>query len=278
MSMTQRAPHAYPHVAVLVFPFTCHPWPLLNLACKLACAAPHIRFSFFNTSKSNHMLFENSQADHLPDNLKAYDVSNGAPEGHVNTLAKPGEDDGEFEMFMKAAPRSFRKAVDTVVAETGMKISCLLVDAFLAFSCKMAQNMHAMWVPFWVAAPYCLSAHIYTDFIHDTYANNGDHGVDVALDLIPGLSRMRLSDLPEAVLEGGGSNSSTFSSNLYRMSEVLAQASVVVMNSFQELNSTLLTNDLKSKFQHLLYVGFLTLTLPPPPLPPSHSDATGCLS
>uniref|UniRef100_A0A2N9H254 Glycosyltransferase n=1 Tax=Fagus sylvatica TaxID=28930 RepID=A0A2N9H254_FAGSY len=278
MSMTQRAPHAYPHVAVLVFPFTCHPWPLLNLACKLACAAPHIRFSFFNTSKSNHMLFENSQADHLPDNLKAYDVSNGAPEGHVNTLAKPGEDDGEFEMFMKAAPRSFRKAVDTVVAETGMKISCLLVDAFLAFSCKMAQNMHAMWVPFWVAAPYCLSAHIYTDFIHDTYANNGDHGVDVALDLIPGLSRMRLSDLPEAVLEGGGSNSSTFSSNLYRMSEVLAQASVVVINSFQELNSTLLTNDLKSKFQHLLYVGFLTLTLPPPPLPPSHSDATGCLS
>uniref|UniRef100_A0A2N9H1W3 Uncharacterized protein n=1 Tax=Fagus sylvatica TaxID=28930 RepID=A0A2N9H1W3_FAGSY len=49
------------------------------------------------------------------------------------------------------------------------------------------------------------------------------------------------------------------------------------MNSFQKLDSTLLTNDLKSKFQDFLYVGFLTLPIPPPPLPPSHSDATGCL-
>jgi hypothetical protein len=52
---------------------------------------------------------------------------------------------------------------------------------------------------------------------------------------------------------------------------------LTVMNSFQKLDSTLLTNDLKSKFQDFLYVGFLTLPIPPPPLPPSHSDATGCL-
>ena len=61
------------------------------------------------------------------------------------------------------------------------------------------------------------------------------------------------------------------------MSKVLPQASAIVMNSFQEINSTIITNDLKSKFQDMFYVGFLTLTLPPPPLPPSHSDITGCL-
>ncbi|KAK4594718.1 hypothetical protein RGQ29_018428 [Quercus rubra] len=282
MAMTQITPdHA--HVAVLAFPFGCHPWPLLNLACKLAWATPHVRFSFFNTSKSNQRLFSTSQVD-LPDNLKAYDVADGVPNGHVFTPGNPIE---ELELFIKAAPESFGKAMDMAVAESGRNISCLLTDAFLVCASEMAQNMHVKWVPFWVPAPYCLSAHIYTDIIHKTYANacgNGNGGVvgglkpiDKTLDVIPGLSTVRFCDLSDEVLQGD-SNSSLFSQTLYRMSKVLPQASAIVMNSFQEINSTIITNDLKSKFQDMLYVGFLTLTLPPPPLPPSHSDTTGCLT
>ncbi|KAL4598203.1 hypothetical protein ACB092_11G043500 [Castanea dentata] len=254
MSTTQSSPdHA--HVTVLAFPFGCHPWPLLNLTCKLAWATPHVRFSFFNTSKSNQRLFSTSQVN-LPDNLKAYDVADGVrrvPNGHVFTPDNPIE---ELELFIKAAPESFGKAMDMAVAEFGRNISCLLNDAFLAFACEMAQNMHVKWVPFWVPAPYSLSAHIYTDIIHKTYANacgNGNGGVvgglkpiDKTLDVIPGLSTMRICDLYDEILQGD-SNSSLFSQTLYRMSKVLPQA------------------------------GFLTLTLPPPPLPPSHLDTTGCL-
>ncbi|KAB1224440.1 Anthocyanidin 3-O-glucosyltransferase 2 [Morella rubra] len=282
------------HVAVLAFPLGCHPWPLLNLACKLACAAPNVRFSFFNTPKSNSKLFSTSQAE-PPQNLKAYDVADGVPEGHVFTPGNPVE---ELELFLNAAPESFRNGMDMAVAETGREISCLLTDAFLVFASEMALDMHAKWVPFWVPAPHSLSAHMYSDLIYETYTNvcgGGEDGIntsdgdnygtgtlggikpiDKTLDVIPGLSIMRFRDLPQQLLLGDF-NSSLFSSALYRIGAVLPQASAVIMNSFQELNPATLTDDLKSKFQNLLYVGFLTLTLPPPPPPPSHSDATGCL-
>uniref|UniRef100_A0A2N9GT94 Uncharacterized protein n=1 Tax=Fagus sylvatica TaxID=28930 RepID=A0A2N9GT94_FAGSY len=169
MSMTQSQSATDPHVAVLAFPFTCHPWPLFNLACKLACAAPHIRFSFFNTSKSNRRLFETSQLAELPDNLKAYNVADGVPEGHVFT---PANLDEEFELFMKAAPESFGKAMDIAMDETGRNISCFLSDCFLVFSCQMAEKMHVKWVPFWVPAPCSLLAQIYWDLIHKCHAPN----------------------------------------------------------------------------------------------------------
>ncbi|KAB1224445.1 Anthocyanidin 3-O-glucosyltransferase 2 [Morella rubra] len=294
--MAQSSPDQ--HVAVLAFPFGCHPRPLFNLACRLACAAPTVRFSFFNTPKSSRKLFSTSQAE-SPQNLQHYYVADGVPEGHVLTPGNPLE---ELELFLKAAPESFRKGMDMAVAETGRKISCLLTDAFLVFACEMARDMHIKWVPFWVPAPYNLSAHIYIDLIHDTYSNacgggGGEDGInfgensilrkpeslkagikpiDKALDFVPGLSIMRFRDLSQEILLGD-SNSSLFSSTLYRIGGVLPQATAVIMNSFQELNPATLTDDLKSKFQDLLYVGFLTLTLPPPPPPPSHSDATGCL-
>ncbi len=287
MSRSQSAPD--PHVAVLAFPFTCHPWSLFNLACKLARAAPHVRFSFFNTSKSNRRLFSTSQLADLPDNLKACDVADGVPEGCVFPPVNPHVD--EIELFMKAAPESFGKAMDIAVEETRRNISSLLTDALLVFSCQMAEKMHVKWVTFWVPAPYYLSALIYTDLIHKAYANvcgiNGGGVVGLGLggikpihktmDVIPGQSVMRFCDLPDNVLQGNVPNSSLISSTLYRMCEVLPQASAIVMNSFQELNSTLLTNDLKSKFQDLLYMGIPTLTLPLTP-PPSRSDATGCLA
>jgi anthocyanidin 3-O-glucosyltransferase len=50
------------------------------------------------------------------------------------------------------------------------------------------------------------------------------------------------------------------------------------MGFFEELNSPPLNHDLKSKLQKVLHVGFLSISLPAPPLQPSSSDLTGCLS
>ncbi|KAG7984238.1 hypothetical protein I3843_04G149200 [Carya illinoinensis] len=260
------------HVAVLAFPFGCHPWPLLNLTSRLASTAPDVSFSFLNTAKSNRKLSATSGA-HLPHNLRSYDVADGVPEGRVLTPENPLE---ELDLFLEAAPESFRKGMDMAVAETGQKkITCILNDAFLVFGCDMAADMHA------------------NALIHETYAKacgggeahgNGGAGgdlnpIDKTLDAIPGLSVMRFGDLPQEILDQGNhSNSSPIlARELHRIREVLPRANAVVMNSFQELNSTILTDDLKSKFQDILYVGFLTLIFPTPPLPPSHSDATGCL-
>ncbi|KAG2713081.1 hypothetical protein I3760_04G158400 [Carya illinoinensis] len=253
------------HVAVLAFPFSCHPWPLLNLTSRLASSAPDVSFSFLNTAKSNQKLSATSGA-HLPHNLKFYDVADGVPEGHVLTPGNPLE---EVELFLEAAPESFRKGMDMAVAETGQqKITCIMNDAFLVFGCDMAADMHVKWVPLYVPAPYDLSAHMYSALIHETYGgdahgNGGAVGdlnpIDKTLDAIPGLSVMRFGDLPQEILDQGthSNSSSIFARALRRIREVLPRANAVVMNSFQELNSTILTDDLKSKFQTFYATGCL---------------------
>ncbi|KAK9928039.1 hypothetical protein M0R45_025196 [Rubus argutus] len=257
------------HIAVLAFPFGCHAKPVLNLVCKLAKAASNTRFSFFNTSKSNDLLFLESESE-IPDNIKPYYVSDGVPIGHVLT-GNPLE---AVDLFLKAAPENFKTEIENAVAETSERITCLLTDGFLVFGCEMAENLGVPWIPVWIPLPCTLSAHIYTDLIRHFCANDGVDSQDKTLEVIPGLSTMRISDLPEEVLPG----KSLFSHTLSRIGQVLPQSTAVVMNFYRELNPTLLENDLKSKFPKLLNVGFLTLSLPPLPLLPSKSDGTGCLS
>ena len=66
------------HVGVFHFPFTSHPYSMVR---KLAQAALNVQFSFFSTSNSNESLF-GSKVE-LEHNIKAYDVEDGVPVGHV---------------------------------------------------------------------------------------------------------------------------------------------------------------------------------------------------
>ncbi|KAK9943842.1 hypothetical protein M0R45_009437 [Rubus argutus] len=88
------------------------------------------------------------------------------------------------------------------------------------------------------------------------------------------MSTMRIADIPDEVFP----SESIFVNTLSKLGHVLPQPTAVVMNFYEELNSTPLISDLKSKFRKLLHVGFLSLSLPLQPLPESDSDATGCLS
>ena len=88
---------------------------------------------------------------------------------------------------------------------------------------------------------------------------------------------MYVTDLSDEILPRD-SKETLFSYMLSKIGYVLPRATAVVMNFCQELYPTPLLDDLKSIFPNLLNVGFLTQELPPPPLPPSDSDATGCLS
>ena len=89
---------------------------------------------------------------------------------------------------------------------------------------------------------------------------------------------MRVEDLPEDVINSGSEEETLFSKTLASLGSVLPQAEEVVVNFFVELDPTSLVHDMRSKLKCFLYVGFLTLSLPLPPLPPSDTDATGCLS
>lgn len=115
---------------------------------------------------------------------------------YASTESNPLE---AVELFVKATPENFKKGLDAAVSKTGRKISCFLTDAFLTFSGEMARDMHIPWFPVFVAMPYNGSAHIHTDLIHQFFINSSGslRLEDQTLDIIPGLSMMRISDLSD---------------------------------------------------------------------------------
>lgn len=258
------------HVAVLVFPFGSHPISLLNLVRKLALAAPQVQFSFLSTAKSNTSLL--SSSPNLPPNFKAYSVQDGVPVDHHLSPNNPLE---ELTFFLKSSLPNFTAAIQNAVSDTNSDITCLLSDGFLAASsASVADNLKVPWIAAWVPCPASLSAHFYTNLIRQRCSTNTSNG---KLDFIPGLSDMRISDLPDDVVVED-LDSSFLAKTLSQVGALLLQASSVLLNSYEELNPPALNRDLQSKFRNVLNVGFFTLALPLPPLPPSDSDPTGCLS
>ncbi|XWS57350.1 hypothetical protein CRYUN_Cryun09bG0166900 [Craigia yunnanensis] len=254
------------HVAVLAFPFSTHAAPLLTIINRLASASPNTFFSFFSTAQSNNSIFSTSQR--TQPNIKAYNVHDGVPEGYV-FVGKPQED---IELFMKMTPQNFRKGMEVAVAETGRKVSCLVTDAFFWFAKYMAEENGVPWLPFWTAGACSLSSHVYTDLIREKLGVGGIVGrEDETLNFIPGMSNLRIRDLPEGILFGN--LESLFSRMLHLMGQMLPEAATVFINSFEELDPVI-TNDFKSKFKQYLNVGPFILATPPPSIP----DSYGCLT
>ncbi|KAI3511260.1 hypothetical protein L1887_18408 [Cichorium endivia] len=92
-------------------------------------------------------------------------------------------------------------------------------------------------------------------------------------DLIPGLSMVRLGDLPGGVLFGN--LEAPFSIMLHNMGRSLPKATAVAINSFQELDTDL-TKDLSSKFKNFLNIGPFHLVSKPKPS--SKFDEFSCIS
>ncbi|XVF41656.1 hypothetical protein PTKIN_Ptkin01aG0297500 [Pterospermum kingtungense] len=253
------------HVAVLAFPFPTHAAPLVTIINRLGTASPNTLFSFFNTARSNNSIFSSQPTQ---PNIKAYNVHDGVQEGYV-FVGKPQED---IELFMKVAPQNFRKGMEAAVAESGRKVSCLVTDAFFWFAKETADGSAVPWLPFWTAGACSLSSHLYTDLIREKLGVAGIVGrEDETLNFIPGISNVRIRDLPDGVIFGN--LESVFSRMLHKMGQMLPEAATVFINSFEELDPVI-TNDFKSKFKQYLNVGPFILATPPPSVP----DPYGCLA
>lgn len=260
------------HVAVYVFPFGSHPVPLLNLVLKLAHASPSTLFSFIGTPQSNQPIF--SKPNNIPNNIKPFNIGDGVPHGHV-LGSNPIE---RANLFLQAGHQNLQSGIDSAVADTKVKVTCIIADAFVVPSLFVAQKLNVPWIPVWPPLSCSLSVHFYTYFIRQKCAENNAR--DRFLDFLPGLSKMRVEDLPDDIINCGEDedDETLFSKTLASFGEVLPQAKAVVMNFFEELDPPLFVEDMRSKLQNMLYVGFLTLSIPLPPLPPSENDETGCLS
>ncbi|KAF5804735.1 putative UDP-glucuronosyl/UDP-glucosyltransferase, UDP-glycosyltransferase family [Helianthus annuus] len=252
------------HVAVFAFPFASHPQLLLTLVQRLAAATPTVVFSFFSTERTNRGLFSERGCD----NILRYDVSDGLPEGYV----LPGKLHEDINYFLAVAEKEFKRGVQVAEKDVGMKINCLVVDAFLWFSADLAEELKVPWVALWTAGACSLSAHIYTDLIREKYAElKGSAGLnDEIVDLIPGFTSIRLGDLPSGVILGD--LDSPFATMPHRMGRTLTKATAVLINSFQELDPGL-TKNLSSMCNNFLNIGPFNLVSSP-----SKQDEFSCIT
>lgn len=161
------------HIAALAFPFGTHATPLLTLLRLLATSLPPTTIlSFLSTEKSNTQIFTNKVDP--SGTIKAYNVWDGIPEEAVEGQVYRGNVQAGAEFFLKVVPGNFKKAMGEAETESGVKISCILSDAFLWFSGDLAAEMGVPWVAFWTAGSCALCVHMYTDEIRNTLGMPGE--------------------------------------------------------------------------------------------------------
>ena len=81
------------------------------------------------------------------------------------------------------------------------------------------------------------------------------------MDFIPGLSKIRIQDIPDSVLSRG--NDSILSHILGQMDRVLTRATAVCISCCEEMDQVMI-QDLRSKFSNVFPVGPMGLVVDPP--------------
>ncbi|KAK1435559.1 hypothetical protein QVD17_01325 [Tagetes erecta] len=218
----------------------------MTLVRRLASVSPTVVFSFFNTEASNRVLFAGESCN----NILAYDVSDGcipSTEGE-ETLMPLVE---RVNMFLLVAEEELRKGVGVAERDVGVKISCIVTDAFYWFCGDMAEEMNIPWVAFFNGNSFALCTHLYTDLIREKTAHLIG-SAEETVDFIPGIKSIRLADLPYGVVSGD--LKSPVATMLHKMGRALPTATAVSVNSFQELDADL-TKSLSSKLNKFLNIG-----------------------
>lgn len=272
MSSDERRQLDTPHVVLLAFPFGTHASPLFFLARTLAAAAPGATFSFINSARSNASLARSAAAAvPAPANLRIYDVSDGCPERYKLPNDDPEE---EVRLFLRVTPGNFWAAMAAAESDRGFKVSCLVSDAFLSFAGKMAAEMGVPWVALWTGGPASLAAHLYTDLLRVKVGTDEPAipvRADEHLNFTPGLSSLRVRDLPEGIVSGN--LNSEFSRLLHNMADELPRAAnAVALNTFPGLDPAL-DAEFTARFNTSLPVGPLNILAPSP----AGQDRYSCL-
>ncbi|KAK1435558.1 hypothetical protein QVD17_01324 [Tagetes erecta] len=237
------------HVAVFAFPFTSHPRLLLTLVHRLAAAAPTVVFSFFCSKKFNQLLF----AEQSCNNILPYDVSDGLPEDHTHALSL----EERVNMFLAVAEDELRRGVGVAETDIGLRINCLVTDAFFWFCGDTAKAMNIPWVAVFNGSPYALSTHLYTDLIREKLTTpqligSATLNDEITVDFVPGLKAVPIGDIPNGVVLGN--LESPVATMLHKMGRALPTATAVSVNSFEELDADL-TKSLSSKLNNFLNIG-----------------------
>ncbi|XP_004504863.1 anthocyanidin 3-O-glucosyltransferase 7 [Cicer arietinum] len=252
------------HIAVFPFPFSSHLLPLLTLTINLAHESPNSHFSFISTQKTNQTLFSKTN---IPKNIKHYNVSDGIPKGDE---LLPGS---EVTFYLQTGPENFQNGIDLAVAESKKPITCIIADAFVTPTFDVAKTLNVPWIPVWIPMSCSLSVHFHGDIIR---AHCSVNDVNRTLDFLPGLSVLRVEDLPHDILMTGTEKENVLTRALDSLSKILPEAKTVVVSFFEELDLPLFVEDIRTKLKSMLYVPLFNLK--PKTTPQNEIDESGCIS
>lgn len=181
--MAPAASSPAPHVAVVAFPFSSHAAVMLAFARALAAAAAPAgaTLSFLSTASSIAHLRRAAASSELPENLRFVEVPDGAapplppPQAEGPAVPVPVPVPRQMEMFMAAAEDGGVEAglEEARAAAGGVRVSCVVGDAFVWPAAKAAAAAGAPWVPMWTAASCALLAHLRTDALRDDVGDQG---------------------------------------------------------------------------------------------------------
>ncbi|XP_062079774.1 flavonoid 3-O-glucosyltransferase-like [Humulus lupulus] len=258
------------HVAVLAFPFGTHAGPLLSLVRELSTAAPDVKFSFLSTSRSNKALFSSESSERAEIKVVPFDVGDGTREGS----APPGNLIEAVDAFLNAVPENFERGLVEAEKVVGVKIGCVVSDAFFWFAGQMAGERRIPWVPLWTSGPRPLLSIMYIDEIRRRFGAR-ENNKDEILDFLPGFSSFQITDLSAGIIIPPETSESPFDIMLHKMAHALPKANAVVINSFHQIDSQISTH-LKTQFKKFLNVGPFTL-MTTSQNPKHKYDSNGCL-
>ncbi|XVF77136.1 hypothetical protein PTKIN_Ptkin14bG0016600 [Pterospermum kingtungense] len=255
--------NASKHIVVLAFPFGSHASPLLTIIRRLSDAIPGAIFSFLSTEQSNKSTFPK---DEMLEKVKPFSVWDGLPEGYSFKGNNPHE---PVDYFLEAVPGNFREGLNSLVAQTGRPIDCLMTDAFYWFGADIAYEMKVPWVAVWMSSARAIFVHVQTHVIRQHIGI--DDPQDKALDFLQDFSAIRNVDLPDGVTSG--KFDASVPALLEKMGQALSRATAIATNSYDDLDNTVV-NMLKSKYNNMfLNIGPFNLMS----VSPNIEDTHGCL-
>ncbi|KAA8518137.1 hypothetical protein F0562_015611 [Nyssa sinensis] len=241
------------HVVAMPYPGRGHINPLLNLS-YLLVSKDDITVTFVLTEEWLALIGPVSGAP----NIRLLSIPNVVPSERTRSA--------DFIGFLNAVFTKMEAPFDRLLDQLGLPVSCIVADTFLPWMTTVGSRRNIPVVSLWTMAPSMFSVHYYFDLLaahgHSPDDNLPERREEI-IDYLPGVSSMRVADLPYPTVGRGGSTRK----HVIEAFSVITKAQAILFTSFYELQPHVL-NTLRANLPVPIYaagpsIPFLSLKVPP---------------
>ncbi|GMH02494.1 hypothetical protein Nepgr_004333 [Nepenthes gracilis] len=187
MSATTSDPTASCHVVAVPYPGRGHINPLMNLCKLLTTRKPGIHITFIVTEEWLGFI----SSDDKPSRVRFATIPNVIPSELVRGA--------DIDSFIEAVMTRMEEPVERVLDRLQLPVKLLIADTFLYWAVGIGNRRNIPVASFWP-----MSASMFSILYHfDLFPRNRQYPVDMSevedhrIEFIPGISSIRLADLPD---------------------------------------------------------------------------------